>query len=105
MLHNCSKAQDMQVKLYESYRHLLEQESFDPDLAAVRLLGQEISQIGSMETRHAVQDILAKESDENGTLRLITDMTRGVSLQNRQFEHALQLLKKLLQGMQDQDAE
>jgi hypothetical protein len=32
-------------------------------------------------------------------------MTRGVSLQNRQFEHALQLLKKLLQGMQDQDAE
>jgi predicted nucleotidyltransferase len=105
MLHNCSKAQDMQVKLYESYRHLLEQESFDPDLAAVRLLGQEMSQIGSMETRHAVQDILARASDENGKLRLISDMTRGVSLQNRQFEHALQLLKKLLQGMQDQDAE
>ena len=105
MLHNCGKAEEVQNKLYESCGHLLEQEGFDPDLAAVRLLGNEIMLMCSMKTRHAVQDILARESDEHGELKLIRDMVQGASLPNSRFEHALRLLKKLLQGMQDKNTD
>lgn len=99
MLDNCGKTQDMQFKLYETHPYLLEQEGFDPDLAAVRLLGQEIAQLCSSRTRHAVQDILIRESDENGELRLLRDIAKGFL--NSTFEQALQLLKRLLQGMQE----
>jgi predicted nucleotidyltransferase len=99
MLYNCGKTQDMQLTLYETCPHLLEQEGFDPDLAAVRLLGQEIAQLVNTRTRCAVEEILIRESNESGELRLLRDITKG--LQNSRFEHALQLLKKLLQGMQE----
>jgi hypothetical protein len=68
-------------------------------MAAVRLLGQEIAQLVNTRTRQAVLEILIRESNESGELRLLRDITKG--LQNSRFEHALQLLKKLLQGMQD----
>ena len=99
MLYNCSKTQDMQDRLYETHPHLLEQEEFDPDPAAVRLLGQEIAQLVNKRTRHAVQEILLRESGESGELRLLRDMAKG--FQNRKYEQSLQLLKKLLQGMQE----
>jgi hypothetical protein len=45
--------------------------------------------------------ILIKETDENQGLRLLTQMVKGTSFQGVKFEAALQLLKKLLQGIQE----
>lgn len=98
MLYNCGKTQDMQLTLYETYPHLLEQEGFDPDLAAIRLLGQEIAQLVNTRTLHAVQEILFRESEEIGELRLLRDIAKESI--NSKFEQALQFLKKLLQGTQ-----
>lgn len=102
MLQNCGKAKFMEI--YESHEQLLEQEGYDPDLAAIRLLGQEIAQLGCMGTQQALQNILVRESDENGELKLLRDMNKETSMRNSRFEHALRQLKKLLQGMQDENA-
>ncbi|ANT64176.1 hypothetical protein [Prosthecochloris sp. CIB 2401] len=96
ILKNCM-TEDYREKLYSSYSQLLIEELYDPELASIRLLGQEIALMGNKETLRIVQDILIGETDENGALKLLSDMHKRTVA-----DHSpLQLLKKLLQGIRD----
>jgi len=95
-------ATGVEAKLYESHVPLLTEEEFDSRLASVRLLGRDIAQLGSPETVRTVEEILICETDEEQGFRLLSNMVKGASFQGTKFEAALQLLKKLLQGIQEE---
>jgi predicted nucleotidyltransferase len=95
-------ATGIEAQLYESHVPLLTEEGYDPKLASVRLLGRDIAQLCGPETVKTVTEILASETDENQGFRMLTHMVKAVSFQGAKFENALQLLKKLLQGIQEE---
>jgi len=88
--------------IYDDHADLLEQEGYDPRLVSVRLLGRYIAELCSEDTLQVVTKILARETDEDGELRLLTHMVKGAPLGGTQFTNSLFLLQKLLQGVQEQ---
>ena len=100
ILKNC-ETNDTRTRLYETYPDLLKEEDYDTSIASVRLLGQEIARLCSKETLMTIQDILTRETDENGDLKLLSHMGMGGSFRGSSLENTLMLLKKLLQGTQD----
>ncbi|MCF8382173.1 MAG: nucleotidyl transferase AbiEii/AbiGii toxin family protein [Chlorobium sp.] len=93
---------DVLSKLYEFHIPLLTEEEFDPRFASVRLLGREIALLGRVETVRTIEEILERETDEDRSLRMLADMVRGVSFRSDNIQAALQLLKKLLQGIKEE---
>jgi predicted nucleotidyltransferase len=92
-------ATGVEEKLYGSHVSLLTEEGFDPRLASVRLLGRDIARMCSRNTVDKVSAILLRETDESQGLKMISHMVRGTMVQGVRFETALQLLKKLLEGV------
>lgn len=97
-------ATGIEAQLYESHVPLLTEEGYDPRLASVRLLGRDIAQLSSSETGKTITEILARETDEDQGFRMLSHMVKGALFQGVKFEAALQLLKKLLQGIQEEKA-
>jgi len=95
-------ATGVEAQLYESHVPLLTEEGFDPRLASVRLLGRDIARLCSGETVKTVTEILTRETDEEQDFKMLSQMVKGASFQGVKFEAALQLLKKLLQGIQEE---
>lgn len=96
------EATGIEERLYESHVPLLTEEEFDSRLASVRLLGRDIAQLGSPETVKTVEEILIRETDEEQGFRMLSNMVKGTPFQETKFEAAQQLLKKLLQGIQEE---
>lgn len=92
-------ATGIEAKLYDAYIPLLTEEEYDTRLASVRLLGRDIAHLCGPETLTTLTTILNRETDEDQGFRLLTQMVKGTSFQGVKFEAALQLLKKLLQGI------
>lgn len=88
-------------ELYDSHVDMLTEEKFDTRLASVRILGRDIARLGSPETIRAVEEILTCETDEDNGFRMLSDMAKGSMRQGTKFVAALQLLRKLLQGIQE----
>jgi predicted nucleotidyltransferase len=89
-------AGDNQRRLFEEQKDLLDDE-FDYERAGARLMGRDIAQIASEETRKVLVEILARETDENGQFRLVQHMTKGTS--SVSFDATLLLLEALNQGL------
>jgi hypothetical protein len=64
--------------------------------------GQGIAQLGSPETVKTVEEILIRETAENQGVRMLYDMAKGGISRGTRFETALQLLEKLLKGIQEE---
>lgn len=95
------EATGIEAQLYDAHVPLLIEEEYDTRLASVRLLGRDIAHLCGAETLTTLTTILSRETDEEQGLRLLTHMVKETSFQGVQFEAALQLLKKLLQGIQE----
>ena len=95
-------ATGIEAQLYESHVALLTEEGYDARLASVRLLGRDITELCSSETVRRVTEILTRETDEDQGFRMLSHMVKGSSFRGVKFEAALQLLKKLLQGIQEE---
>jgi len=95
------EATGVEDQLYESHAPLLTEEGYDPRLASVRLLGRDIAQLCSQDTLNTVTEILKRETDEEQGFRMLSHMVKRASFQVVKFEAALELLKKLLQGIQE----
>lgn len=91
-------------ELYSLHTSLLIEEKFDPQLASVRYLGRAIARLAHSQTLQAVEEILICETDEHRGVRMLSDMVRGAMRQGTRFENALQLLGKLLQGIQEEQS-
>lgn len=94
-------ATGIEAQLYDDYVPLLAEEEYDARLASVRLLGRDITYLCGPETLNTLTAILNRETDENQGVKLLTQMVKGSSFQGVKFEAALQLLNKLLQGIQE----
>ncbi|MGW8157517.1 MAG: nucleotidyl transferase AbiEii/AbiGii toxin family protein [Desulfoprunum sp.] len=91
----------IEAALYDSHVALLTEEEFDSRLAAVRLLGRDMALLSGSEAIQKVIEILTREIDEENSYRMLSDMVNGATRQGIRFNTALQLLEKLLQGIQD----
>lgn len=95
-------ATGIEAQLYDGYVPLLTEEEYDTRLASVRLLGRDIAHLCEPDTVNTLTTILTRETDEDQGFKLLTQMVKGASFQGAKFEAALELLEKLLQGMQEQ---
>ena len=100
ILQNCD-ATGIETQLYESHAALLTEEGYDARLASVRLLGRNLAELCSPETAKTGMEILTRETDEARGFGMLSHMVKGTSFRGVKFEAALQLLKKLLQGIQE----
>jgi len=87
-------------RLYENEALLLEEEGFDLEIAAVRLLGRDICKMLKPDSRKRVLDILARETEEGGRNKLAEDLAGYLHSQEKQFSKILLKLKKLKQGIE-----
>lgn len=97
-------ATGIETYLYESQVPLLTEEGYDSKIASVRLLGRDIARLCSPETIKTVTEILMRETDEDQGFKMLSHMSKGASFRGAKFEAALQLLEKLLQGIQEEKA-
>ena len=89
-------------ELYVAHADLLVEEGYDTRLASVRLLGRDIARMLSRDGVEAVTAILSRETDEDKGHRMLSQMVKGSASGSARFEDALQLLKKLMQGIQQE---
>ncbi|MDY6951686.1 MAG: nucleotidyl transferase AbiEii/AbiGii toxin family protein [Thermodesulfobacteriota bacterium] len=92
-------------RLYEEEDDLLETDDFDYVLAGSRLLGRDIGEILSPETRAAVLEILGRETGTQERYRLVEDMLtadRPVTASDG-FDGRLQLVEALKAGILDKE--
>jgi predicted nucleotidyltransferase len=95
-------ATGIEAELYEFHVPLLTEEGYDSRIASVRLLGRDIAQLCGPDTIKTVIEILMRETDEEQGFKMLSHMSKGASFRGARFEAALQLLKKLLQGIQEE---
>lgn len=92
-------------RLYKEENDLLETDDFDYVLAGSRLLGRDIGEILSPETRAAVLDILSRETGTQERYRLVEDMLtadRPLTASD-DFDGRLQLVEALKAGILDKE--
>lgn len=80
---------------------LLESDDFDYIGAGARLLGRDIANTLTPETKKEILKILNKETGEQDRYRLIEDMMRSDSGKGIDFENILRLLEELKTGIHD----
>ena len=88
-------------RLFQEESALLEEEEFDLELAAIRLLGRDIGNMLQAESRKRVLAILARETEEGGRNKLVEDLAKYYDEQDDQFVKNLLQLKKLKQGIEE----
>ena len=88
-------------ELYVVHAGLLVEEGYDNKLASVRLLGKDMAQMLSRDGTANIVTILSRETDESRGYRMLSQMVKGSMSGSARFEDTLLLLKKLLQGIQE----
>jgi len=78
---------------------LLDSEDFDYVYAGSRLLGRDIANILTPETKKEVLEILNNETGEQNRYRLIEDMIRSIIGRSNDFKYLLDLLEELKLGI------
>lgn len=88
---------DNTARLFETEIQLFEEESYDPNVACVRLLGRDMARIAHSKTLEYIVKILIEETAENSKNRLIFDMINA----SHDFNRIYSILIKLLEGFRD----
>jgi predicted nucleotidyltransferase len=86
-------------RLYEEHSNLLAEEGHDHDRAGARLLGQDMSQLMTKETRAEVLGILGNNADPERSDRLIIALSRQLGMEA--YEEAQNLLERLTRGIKE----
>ena len=84
------------TRMFEEAPDLVENENFDFEGAGARLLGRDIAEFISTETKTEVLKILKEETGDKRHYPLITQMNPGID-----FEQKLRLLEELKAGLEN----
>jgi len=84
-------------RLYDEEISLLRDEGFDNRLAGIKLLGKDMAKMSDSVTTDTIRAILATETDDESSYRLITDMVKAYGFRGS-FDVILQHVKKLREG-------
>ena len=88
-------------RIFHEASDLLNTEAFDLTRAGARLLGRDMKQLAEMDAFQKAREILSRESDPAGSLRLITDIIgTNITLQER-FDEVLGLMRSVREGIMD----
>jgi predicted nucleotidyltransferase len=78
---------------------LLEGDEFDHESAGARLVGKDIAGIVKLPTRRYLNQLLATELDESGSLTLVQSMARSLRGKAEPLESAISLLSEIAKGL------
>ena len=91
-------------RLYNEHLDLVEIKGFDYVRAGARLLGRDIASIGEPETIGRIREILAKETADQGRVRLVQAMMAGQDVSDEErknrFGELRGQLRQLLMGIE-----
>jgi predicted nucleotidyltransferase len=88
-------------RLYGEASDLVNVESFDRAVAGARLLGRDMSRLAEGDAHQKIREILARESDPDGSLKLISDVIgTNISMQEKSAE-VLELVISVREGFSD----
>ena len=90
-----------QERLAEEHPDLLAVDDFDYELTGARLLGRDMVEIMSLETRKVVFEILDRETDNPERYRLVEDMLGNFVKTGDAFEECLKFLLALKSGIKE----
>jgi predicted nucleotidyltransferase len=85
-------------RLYDTEQALLQEEGHDVRRASIRLLGRDMAGIADAESRAAIKSILDRETEAGSQYRLLSDMLRGSSSRDEQFDGLLLQVVQLKKG-------
>lgn len=88
-------------RLYGDGSDLLEMDIFDRAIAGARLLGRDMSCLARNDTRRRIGDILVREFDPSGSLKLVTDIVGTSITLHEKFERVLEMINSLRVGFTD----
>jgi predicted nucleotidyltransferase len=88
-------------RLYGEASDLLNVEFFDRAVAGARLLGRDMSRLAEGDGHQKIHEILARESDSDGSLKLISDVIgTNISMQEK-FDEVMGLINGVREGFSD----
>ena len=90
-----------QERLADEHRDLLNDDDFDYERAGARLLGRDMAEVMSAETRKVVLEILEGETVNPKQYRLVEDMVDNYEMTGDEFEKCLRQLEALKSGVQE----
>ncbi len=90
-----------QERLADEHRDLLNDDDFDYERASARLLGRDMAEVMSAETRKVVFEILELETVNPKQYRLVEDMVDNYEVTGDEFEKCLGHLEALKAGVQE----
>jgi len=88
-------------RLYNEASDLMDVESFDLAVAGARLLGRDMDRLAQYDAHRKVHEILARESNPSGSLRLISDIMGMNIIMQEKFDEIMALIKSVREGFLD----
>lgn len=85
-------------RLYDSDSGLFAASGYDYEQAGARMLGRDVGELATLNTRARLVAILGRETSEESQFRLVSDMTKGLFRVDTAEEKALRLLEEFKTG-------
>lgn len=88
-------------RLYNEASGLMKVEFFDRAVAGARLLGRDMDSLAEDDAHRKINEILARESDPSGSLKLISDIVGTNITMQEKFDSVLELINSVRMGFSD----
>ncbi len=89
-------------RLFDEGIDIIEEDSYDYDLASARFLGRDIGNISSPSTKTKLLEILEREANSKQGHKIAMDVMQSDSYRNQHYERVVEYFNELLKGLAEQ---
>jgi predicted nucleotidyltransferase len=89
-------------RLFDEGIDIIEEDSYDYDLASARFLGRDVGNISSPSTKTKLLEILAREANSKQGHKIAMDVMQSDSYRNQHYERVVEYFNELLKGLAEQ---
>jgi predicted nucleotidyltransferase len=89
-------------RLFDEGIDIIEEDSYDYDLASARFLGRDVGNISIPSTKTKLLEILAREANSKQGHKIAMDVMQSDSYRNQHYERVAEYFNELLKGLAEQ---
>jgi len=89
-------------RLFDEGSDIIEEDSYDYDLASARFLGRDIANISSPATKAKLIEILEREANSKQGHKIVIDVIQSDFYRSESYERVVEHFKALLEGLVEQ---
>jgi predicted nucleotidyltransferase len=89
-------------RLFDEGIDIIEEDSYDYDLASARFLGRDVGNISIPSTKTKLLEILAREANSKQGHKIAMDVMQSDSYRNQHYERVVEYFNELLKGLAEQ---